>query len=71
VGPPDIPAAGAAQHHHRRQNILAASADRRAEATDQDSNAVLHTSSEIEAHLAARDKEIDKILDRVTELGTT
>jgi hypothetical protein len=50
------------------QNIQAASADKRAEATYDDSDAVLHTSVDIQNHLAAQDKEIEKILAGVARL---
>ena len=50
------------------QNIQAAGADKRAEATFEDSDAVLRTSVEIQNHLAAQDKEIEKILDGVARL---
>src|ERR1700687_78081 len=44
------------------QNVLAAAADKRAEATYEDADAVLHTSMAIQQHLAAQDAQIDKIL---------
>jgi hypothetical protein len=44
------------------QNVLAAASDKRAEATYQDADAVLHTALQIQAHLAAQDAEIEKIL---------
>jgi hypothetical protein len=44
------------------QNVLAAAADKRAEATYEDADAVLHTSMAIQQHLAAQDAEIEKIL---------
>jgi hypothetical protein len=50
------------------QNVLAASADKRAEATYQDADAVLHTSVEIQRHLAAQDMELEKILGEIALL---
>jgi hypothetical protein len=50
------------------QNVLAAAADRRAEATYEDADAVLHTSVEIQRHLAAQDSELERILSEVRQL---
>jgi hypothetical protein len=50
------------------QNVLAAAADKRAEATYEDSDAVLHTSVDIQHHLEAQDSEIEKILDELRRL---
>ena len=44
------------------QNVLAAASDKRAEATYQDADAVLHTALQIQDHLAAQDSEMEKIL---------
>jgi hypothetical protein len=44
------------------QNVLAAASDKRAEATYEDADAVLHTALQIQAHLAAQDAELQKIL---------
>ncbi len=44
------------------QNIQAGAADVRAEATYQDADAVLHTALEIQSHMQAQDREIEKIL---------
>lgn len=44
------------------QNVLAAASDKRAEATYEDADAVLHTALQIQEHLAAQDAEIEKIL---------
>lgn len=44
------------------QNIQAGAADERAEATYQDADAVLHTALEIQSHMQAQDREIEKIL---------
>ncbi len=52
------------------QNVLAASADKRAEATYQDADAVLHTALQIQEHLEAQDREIEKILGRVASIKT-
>ena len=51
------------------QNVQSAAADERAEATYQDADAVLHTALEIQAHMAAQDVEIDKILAALARLG--
>ena len=50
------------------QNVLAAAADKRAEATYEDADAVLHTSMAIQSHLEAQDAEIEKILAQVQQL---
>jgi hypothetical protein len=50
------------------QNVLAAAADKRAEATYEDADAVLHTSVDIQKHLEAQDAEIEKILAEVRQL---
>jgi hypothetical protein len=52
------------------QNVLAAAADKRAEATYEDADAVLHTSVDIQRHLEAQDAEIEKILAEVRQLRT-
>jgi hypothetical protein len=44
------------------QNVLATASDKRAEATYEDADAVLHTALQIQDHLAAQDVEIEKIL---------
>ena len=50
------------------QNVLGAAADRRAEATYEDADAVLRTSLEIQRHLEAQDVEIERILAEVGQL---
>jgi hypothetical protein len=50
------------------QNIQAAAADKRAEATYEDADAVLHTSLDIQRHLEAQDAEIEKILGELRQL---
>jgi len=50
------------------QNVLAAASDKRAEATYEDADAVLHTALQIQDHLAAQDGEIEKILAGLTGL---
>jgi len=50
------------------QNVQAAAADARAEATFKDADAVLHEARQIQAHLAARDAEIGKIVASLTAL---
>jgi hypothetical protein len=44
------------------QNVLAAASDKRAEATYEDADAVLHTAMEIQKHLEAQDVELERIL---------
>ncbi len=53
------------------QNVLAAASDKRAEATYEDADAVLHTALQIQAHLAAQDTEIEKILARLASVKAT
>jgi hypothetical protein len=53
------------------QNVLAAASDKRAEATYEDADAVLHTALQIQAHLAAQDAELEKILARVAPANAT
>jgi hypothetical protein len=50
------------------QNVLAAASDKRAEATYQDADAVLHTAIQIQDHLASQDAEMEKILARLVAL---
>jgi len=50
------------------QNVLAAASDKRAQATYEDADAVLHTSLQIQDHLLAQDDAIERILSRVTSL---
>jgi hypothetical protein len=50
------------------QNIQAAAADKRAEATYEDADAVLHTSLDIQRHLEAQDAQIEKILGELRQL---
>ena len=53
------------------QNVLAAASDKRAEATYQDADAVLHTALQIQDHLAAQDAELERILARVITAQAT
>jgi hypothetical protein len=53
------------------QNVLAAASDKRAEATYEDADAVLHTALQIQDHLAAQDAEIEKILAGLSPLKAT
>ena len=50
------------------QNIQARAADKRAEDTYNDADAVLHEAMQIQAHLEAQDKAINEILLRVEDL---
>jgi hypothetical protein len=47
------------------QNILSAASDKRSEATYKDADAVLHEALEIQKHLEAQDKAIERILAAV------
>jgi len=47
------------------QNIQAAASDKRAEATYEDADAVLHEALQIQAHLQAQDDAIERILDHL------
>lgn len=47
------------------QNLLAASSDKRAEATYTDADAVLHEAVKIQEHLAAQDKVLDALVDKL------
>jgi hypothetical protein len=51
------------------QNVLAAAAARRAEATYNDADAVLHEAVKIQEHLAAQDMVIEEIIERVRALA--
>jgi hypothetical protein len=50
------------------QNVQSSAADARAEATYQDADAVLHTALEIQQHMEAQDREIQKILETTSHL---
>lgn len=50
------------------QNVLAAASDKRAEATYEDADAVLHESVKIQQHLAAQDKALAAVLDKLEAL---
>ena len=50
------------------QNVLAAAADKRAEATYEDADAVLQTALAIQQHLAAQDAELTQILGQISQL---
>jgi hypothetical protein len=53
------------------QNVQSAAADARAQATYEDADAVLHTALEIQQHMEAQDREIEKILDEVIRTRPT
>ena len=53
------------------QNVLAAASDKRAEATYEDADAVLHTALQIQDHLIAQDREIEKILSSFGPMKAT
>jgi hypothetical protein len=48
------------------QNVLAAASDKRSQATYEDADAVLQTALQIQDHLLAQDRELERILSRVT-----
>jgi hypothetical protein len=50
------------------QNVQAGAADARAQATYEDADAVLHTALEIQEHMEAQDREIEKILTAVSAI---
>jgi hypothetical protein len=50
------------------QNVLAAAGDKRADATYQDADAILHTAIQIQEHLQAQDAELEQILAKVRDL---
>jgi hypothetical protein len=52
------------------QNILGRAADKRAEMTYQDADAILHEALQIQAHLAAQDEAINALLAKVERLET-
>jgi hypothetical protein len=47
------------------QNVQSGAADARAQATYEDADAVLHTALEIQQHMEAQDREIERILDAI------
>jgi hypothetical protein len=51
------------------QNVLAAAADKRSEATYNDADAVLHEDVKIQEHLAAQDKVLDALINKVQALA--
>ena len=50
------------------QNVLAAAADKRSDATYNDADAVLHEAVMIQEHLAAQDKVLSELIDKVEAL---
>ncbi len=51
------------------QNVLAAAADKRADATYNDADAVLHESVKLQEHLLAQDRVLQDLAARLAELG--
>ena len=51
------------------QNVLAAAADKRAEATYNDADAVLHEAVKIQEHLMAQDEVLARLIDRSAAEG--
>ena len=50
------------------QNVLAAAADKRAEATYNDADAVLHEAVKLQDHLLAQDKVLEELADKLAQL---
>jgi hypothetical protein len=50
------------------QNVLAASADKRAEATYEDADAVLHEAVKMQEHLFEQDKLLGELMDKLARL---
>jgi hypothetical protein len=50
------------------QGILGRAADRRSETTFQDAEATFHETAQLQAHLAAQDRTLGMLLDKVTKL---
>lgn len=50
------------------QNVLAAASDKRAQATFEDADAVLHTALQIQDHLAAQDAVLERLVTELTAL---
>ena len=48
------------------QNVLAAAADKRAEATFNDADAVLHEAVKIQEHLLAQDEVLERLINNMT-----
>ena len=48
------------------QNVLAAAADKRAEATFNDADAVLHEAVKIQEHLLAQDEVLERLMNNMT-----
>jgi len=51
------------------QNLMSKAADARSEATYKDADAILHEALQIQAHLEAQDKEIERILASLEALA--
>jgi len=51
------------------QNIAATASDKRAESTYQDADATLHEAEEIQRHLAAQDKALSDLTDKLLKLA--
>jgi len=50
------------------QNILSRAADKRADMTYQDAEAIFHEAQQIQDHLKAQDEALDALLDKVAKL---
>jgi hypothetical protein len=53
------------------QNIVSRAADKRAEMTFRDAEAIFHESEQIQAHLKAQDDALNTLLDKVRKLEVT
>jgi hypothetical protein len=50
------------------QNILSTAADRRSEMTYRDADATLHETAQLQAHLAAQDRVLEALIERLSRL---
>jgi len=70
----DVPPARPASYHHLiivGQNVQAAAADARAQATYDDAAAVLEEARQIQAHLAAQDAVLERIIEAIRQQPST
>jgi hypothetical protein len=52
------------------QNVLAAAADKRADATYNDADAILHEAVKLQDHLMAQDRVLQELTARLADIGT-
>ena len=53
------------------QNILSRAADKRADMTYRDAEAILHEAQQVQAHLKVQDDALNQLLDKVAKLEAT